>query len=336
MLRNVRSETGANRTDELNLSIVIVSWNAKRHLLSCLDSLQKGLAGLEYEIIVVDNNSADGSVPAVRSSYPAVRLHCNHDNLGFAAANNIGIGLSTGRYVCLVNSDVVVLAGCFDALLECMARCTSAGLVGPKLYNADRTLQRSYGRFPTFGSALLEACFLYPLTGFGTLLKTRQVDFIAGSFMLIRREVLEVGGLFDETFFFYSEDVDFCRRLTRSGWSIYYIPKAQAVHYGGASTSNAPTSFYVQQVLARLQYWWKHHDQRAFRPYVLVLMFHQAIRIIVNSVMSAVLPTHRESTAARANRSTAALLFLSSVFVLGHRTISSGVRGLKEAADEQR
>ena len=124
-----------------DVSIIIVSWNAKQHLLNCLNSLENTAKGYSQEIFIVDNASSDGSPDAVARQFPQVKLVKNKENLGFARANNIGIHQSSGRYICLVNSDVVVLNGCIENLISFMDNHPTAGMVGPRILNQDRTLQ---------------------------------------------------------------------------------------------------------------------------------------------------------------------------------------------------
>jgi GT2 family glycosyltransferase len=305
------------RVPQVDLSVIIVNWNAKRYLLGCLEALSTDLATIRHEIIVVDNASTDGSIGVIQDLYPSVRLHCNTSNLGFATANNIGMRLSRGTFVGLVNSDVVVRPGCFPALLRYLERNPAVGLVGPRVLNGDYTLQRSCGRFPTLGRALLEALFLDRIVNYPFTESVRTVDYLAGSFMLFRRVALESAGLFDEAFYFYSEDVDLCRRFAREGSPIRLLPDAKVVHFGGASSACSPLRFYVQQVRARLQYWSKHECGETFRWYVLVLMLHQAIRACANAFLVGIGGRPDGVARGKMRRSIAAWQFLTAVLCSG-------------------
>jgi GT2 family glycosyltransferase len=273
----------------VDLSIIIVSWNARDHLLKCLQSLQRYLPGRSVEILVVDNASTDGSQEAVRRDYPAVKLTCNEENYGFAKANNIGIAHSAGTYVCLVNSDVELIEDCFTKLIGYLELQQTVGLVGPQILDSRRAIQRSAMGFPTLWNTLCRALALDRLFPgsrmFGGLLMTywshdtlREVDVINGCFWVVRREALARVGLLDERFFIYAEDTDWCRRFRDDGWKVVYLPYAQAVHYGGGSSVNAPSRFYLEMQRANLQYWRKYHNLPQTYLYLGIALLHHSVR----------------------------------------------------------
>ena len=287
------------------ISIIIVSWNAKGYLLKCLSSLryQKN----PTEIIVVDNASADGSPEAVARDYPQVQLIRNRENLGFSRANNIGIKAAQGNYLAFVNSDVVVLPNCMEVLIDFLAAHRDVGMVGPKILGKDARLQPSCRSFPTLKTEFCRA------TALDRLLparwdhsKVEPVDVLQGSFMVVKRKALEDVGLWDERFFVYGEDLDFCRRFWKSGWKIAFIPRARAIHYGGASSSNAPVRFYIEKQRAELQYWRKHRSPRAVRGYLLLSALHETLRAL-GYALPALL---KESARYKMRRSVACLRWL--------------------------
>jgi GT2 family glycosyltransferase len=275
------------------ISIIIVSWNAKDYLLQCLASLNTlnptGPQG-QPEIIVVDNASADGSAEAVAAYYPKVRLIRNPENVGFSRANNIGIKASRGDYLAFVNSDVEVLPGCIDALVDFFETDPRVGMVGPKLVGKDRRLQRSARGFPTLWNQFCRALALdklvpskifsgYAMTYWGHR-TCETVDILQGSFMLVKRAALEEVGFWDEEFFIYGEDVDLCRRFRKGGWKVVFVPWARAIHYGGASSANAPVRFYIEKQRADLQYWRKHEPSLAVGGYFLIAALHETLRAL--------------------------------------------------------
>lgn len=273
------------------LSVIIVSWNAKDYLVTCLHSLIQELIGVDAEIIVVDNYSSDGSSDIVEKIFPAVKLIRNDQNLGFAKANNIGIKASSGDYVCLINSDIVVNKNCIRRLLEYMDSNANVGVVGPRTLNADGTLQRSCFTLPTVWNSTCRAFALDTLFPqkriFGSRLMTywsydeiRTVEALNGCFLLVRREALNKVGLLDENFFIYGEDMDWCKRFGDSGWGVIFNPWAEAVHYGGASSSNSPIRFYLEMHKADLQYWRKHKGLRGEVTYFFILLLHHTLRIV--------------------------------------------------------
>jgi GT2 family glycosyltransferase len=241
------------------------------------------------EIIVVDNGSEDGSQEAVRKAFPEVKLIENEANLGFARANNIGIRQSNGRYVCLVNSDVKILDGCIDTLCGYMDQNPSAGIVGPKIFWPDMTLQDSCRQFPSLWTSLCTALKLdrlFPRSAFfaGEHMfyfahdELRRVDFLAGCFLAIRRVALDQVGLFDEQFFIYAEEMDLCKRFWNAGWGIIFDPGAGAIHYHGASSSREPLRFSIEQQNAVLKYWRKHHSRPDRMAFVVILLFQHLLR----------------------------------------------------------
>jgi GT2 family glycosyltransferase len=256
----------------MDISIIIVSWNARRFLEQCLTSLLHAPMKYTAEIIVVDNDSADGSPDLVATRFPEVKLIRNSHNLGFAKANNIGIRESKGRYVGLINSDVKILGDCLDALIDFMDEHQEVGNVGPRILNGDLSLQCSCRRFPTLWNTFCEATGLARVFASSRFLSGQQmssfshdrfkeVDVLVGCFWLMRREALDTVGLLDEDFFIYSEDVDWCTRAWKTGWHIAFAPVGQAVHYREGSSANDPARFAVAQQRAVLHYWSKHRGR---------------------------------------------------------------------------
>lgn len=272
-----------------DISILIVSWNAKDYLKQCLLSIRDHQHQLQVETVVADNDSHDGSPEMVQSHFPEVRLVQTGDNLGFARGNNAGLEHCRGRYVFLVNSDVVLLPGCLDALTGYLDAHPQIGIAGPCIRNADHSLQVSASRFPTLASSLGWALFLdkLPLTRAfvpgpfmrpGELADTREVDILSGCFWAVRREALdEVGGL-DAGFFMYGEDRDWCRRFAEAGWQVVYYTGAEAIHFGGASSANAPARFFVEMKKSDLQLFEKHYGRGARNLLAGVFFLHCAIR----------------------------------------------------------
>ena len=253
----------------LDISVIIASWNARQFLEECLKSLVEAPMKHNMEIIVVDNASTDGSPEMVATRFPQVKLIRNKDNLGFAKANNVGIRESKGRYVSLINSDVKILGDCLGALADFMDEHQDVGNVGPRILNADMTLQSSCRRFPTLWNSFCEASGLArPLRASKFFSgqhmsyfphdRVLDVDVLVGCFWVMRREALDAVGLLDEAFFIYSEDVDWCTRCWRTGWRIVFAPVGQAIHYCAGSSTNDPLRFAVEQQRAVLHYWSKY------------------------------------------------------------------------------
>jgi GT2 family glycosyltransferase len=258
------------RASGVEISVVIVNWNAKRFLLECLTSLRDAPAARTVEVIVVDNNSTDGSLEMVEAEFSNVKLIKSSENLGFAKANNVGIRESGGRYVSLINSDAKVLGNCLDVLADYMDQHPDIGNVGPKVLNGDMTLQGTCRRFPTLWNNFCEASGISKVFKKSAVFtdehmndfphdRELDVDVLVGCFWLVRKEAFEEVGLLDETFFIYAEDVDWCKRCWDAGWRVTFFPGAEAIHYRGGSSSNDPGRFSTEQYKAVLQYWKKHH-----------------------------------------------------------------------------
>ena len=289
----------------VDVSVIIVNWNARDYLLKCLKSLGDSTKKCNIEIIVVDNNSSDGSVEAVRNNIKEVKLIVNNENLGFAKANNIGIEQSKGRYVCLVNSDIKVLDGCIDLMCDFMDDNAKTGLLGPKTLNSDMSLRKNCQRFPTLWSLFCRSLFLHKAftkskifsSGIMTEFAHDSVvdcEVLPGCFLMARREALKEVGLLDESLFIYAEDKDWCKRFWDTGWKVSFLPKAKAIHYAGVSSSNAPARFIVEKLKADFFYWKKHHSKPSQILFLIIMSVHHLVRILGWSITYVVKPTIRQ------------------------------------------
>jgi GT2 family glycosyltransferase len=255
----------------MDVSIIVVNWNTKSLLRDCLASVYEQSRGVDFEIIVVDNASTDGSKEMIRNDFPKVVLIENNKNSGFAAANNQGINVAKGRYVLLLNSDTIVLDDCIANIVSFADTQPRAGVVGCRVLNSDRTLQPTCFMFPSVLNLFLSSSYLYKLFPknrfFGRERMTwwnandvREVDIIKGCFMLIRREAIEQVGRMDENFFMYAEETDWCYRFRKSGWKVMFAPVGEIIHYGGQSTTQIPVAMIVQLRLSILKFIKKHYS----------------------------------------------------------------------------
>lgn len=276
--------------DKLDISVIIVNWNAKHYLLDCLKSLSNGGTTKSLEIIVVDNASTDGSPEEVKKIYPEVKLIRNETNRGFAAANNIGIEESKGRYVCLINSDIKVLGNCLDLLCDYMDEHRPIGVLGPKILNPDMTLQSSCRSFPSLWNNFCIATGLSRIFGGSRLFSgehmlffkhdvVRRINVLVGCFLMVRREALNQVGLLDERFYIYVEDIDWCRRFWKAGWEVAFFPNARTIHYRGVSSSNEPIKFAVEQDHAILQYWKKYYRLPTQIAILVIIALNHILRV---------------------------------------------------------
>jgi GT2 family glycosyltransferase len=276
----------------VDLSIIIVSWNVRDLLRACLESLRPAWERTRAEVIVVDNASTDGTAALVCEAYPAVRLIANQANRGFGAANNQGMAAAGGRYLLLLNPDTVVLPGALEQLVAFLDGHPRVGLVAPRLLNPDGSLQRNAFRFPGLCQVALDLFPLHPrLTESALNGRYRRelhatgpfaIDHPLGAAMMVRREVWEETGGFDEDYFMYAEEVDWCWRIRQAGWMIWQVPAAEIVHYGGQSTGQVPDVMFIELWRARYRFFRRHHGplyQAAVRGLVRLGMMWRAFRV---------------------------------------------------------
>ena len=310
--------SGRERTD---VSVIVVNWNTRELLRECLRSVWETTHEITFEVLVVDNGSCDGSAEMVKAEFPLVELIQAGSNLGFARATNVGIGRSRGRYICLVNSDVVVRDGCIDKMYSYIKEHRSIGLLAPRILNADLTLQPSCRGALSPWNTLCRSLALdtiFPRSKlFGGLLMNywphdtiRTVDAILGCFWMVRREALNAVGVLDERFFMYAEDVDWCQRCRVAGWEVVYFPDTEVVHYGGASSSSAPVSFYIEANRSSVIYWKKHHGMAGVIWIHLVILLGEIIRIVRGSLLFLLRPADRKMVKDKIKRSVGCVLWL--------------------------
>jgi GT2 family glycosyltransferase len=272
----------------MDFSVIIVNWNTKDLLCQCLDSLTQTLKKIDTEIFVVDNGSTDGSVAAVREKFPGVRLIENTVNMGFARANNQAIYQSSGEYLLFLNPDTRVKDEAIPTMLSFMSCHAKAGLVGAQLLNADGSKQNSIANFPSLATELLNKSLLrrfFPEKFPG---KEREypgpieVDSVIGACMLVRRETVEQVGLFDEGYFLFLEETDWCYRMKKAGWKIYHIPRAEILHFQGKSAGAEKGKARLEYYRSRYHYFRKNRG--SFQSSVLSIGL--IIRLLVELVFA--------------------------------------------------
>ena len=261
----------------MTLSIVIVNWNTRDYLLGALDSIYRNPPSLEFETIVMDNDSADGSAGAVRDDYPHVRLIANEENAGYARGNNQGIHISQGEFVLLLNPDVVLPHGGLEKAVHVLRGRQDVGALGVRLVNPDGSVQRSVRGFPNPLSVLFEAVGLSRLFTRSRLFSAYRMDWFTydreaevdqpmGTFLLIRRQALEEVGSLDERFPIFFNEVDWCFRAKRAGWRILFTPEVEVVHYGGGSTRQVSAQMAWESRNGLLAFYRKHYRSPLFAP----------------------------------------------------------------------
>jgi len=274
----------------MDLTISIVNLNTKYLLEQCLNSIYDNVSEIGFEVFIVDNGSNDGSVQMVKEKFPWVKLIENISNVGFARANNQVINKSKSRYILLINSDTILLPGTLATMVGFMDSHPAAGIVGCKLVYGDGTLQRSARRFPTIFDDISESFYLdrfFPRSrifsrhnlGFWEYDEIREVDWVSGACLMVRKEAIQDIGLLDERFFMYSEEMDWCFRMRKCGWKVYYKPNAQVVHFEGVSSLHKPEWMYI--MLHRSQYLFrrKHYGRLSGVLFLIIALLGNVFKL---------------------------------------------------------
>lgn len=285
-------------TKTLDTSIVIVTYNSARYIDACLASLPAACAHLRYETIVVDNASTDNTTALVRKQHPSVRIIDSGANLGFSKANNLGLAASTGTNVVILNPDTVADPSSITNLVEFLRAHPDVGIVAPQLLNPDRTDQGTARAFPTPAAALLgrrsPLTRIWPNNPWSRRYligrdhrggEAFAVDWVSGACFMIRRDLARATGGFDEGFFMYWEDADWCRRVKGTGARVMCEPRATVVHDEGAQRQPTPRQVRTFHASA-YRYYAKHHLTGAklpLRPLVWALLMARSLAVIANS-----------------------------------------------------
>lgn len=312
-----------NRINNMKLSVIIVSWNVREDLIRCLESLYKYPAS-DFEVIVVDNASTEGTVEAVKSEFPEVILIANSHNRGFAAAINQGIDNSQAEYILLLNPDTVVYQNSLNGLIRFMDKNKNVGVCGPQLLNGDGTIQLSARRFPTFRGALYRHTAFRYLRIFRNEYKKwlmkdfdhriqKDVDQVMGAALMTRRSVVEQVGRMDESFFMYYEEVDLCYRIKQAGWRIVYVPEAEITHLGGRSAGQIPAAKRIMAMTSLLKFFRKHRGR--FASAIFVCVFKPAI--VINALV---------------NIATGAIRYIFAVLISDPNSCKKSARRIKSSA----
>lgn len=234
---------------ELGLSIVIVNWNTRDLLRECLEQIPPAAAGLVYEVIVVDNGSQDGSVAMLREEFPQVLVTENAENVGFPKAVNQGMSQCRGRYIALINSDIMTSPGSLARMVDHLEKHPQTAAAAPQLIGRQGHMQYSGGYAPSPRTGLLQLVELQALAGgrsHGLFVRARDsqkpqsVDWLCAACMVLRRRAVDEAGMLDDSHFMYAEDLEYGIRLRRGGWQLHLLPWVRVVHYGGASGEGAP------------------------------------------------------------------------------------------------
>ena len=263
----------------VDLSIVIVAWNVRELVLDCLASIREAKLGVSYEVILVDNGSADFTVETVSRQFPETRILALPKNIGFGAGNNRGLEVMRGRHAVLLNSDTIVLPGGLEACVRYLDEHPRVGAVGPQLLNPDRTKQNCIHNSPNLVSEVVGQSLLRRL--FPRRYPSKLVDYdgpveveaVLGACLFARREVIEQVGMIDEGYFFFLEETDWCHRIRAAGWRIAHLPDAYVIHlYGESTKKKTPLRTRIEYYRSRYLFFQKNRSAAAYRVLRAIVM----------------------------------------------------------------
>jgi len=279
------------------LSIITISYNTRQILLSCLDSIIKFTKGIDYEIIVVDNGSKDGSVDALKKyskANPRVRLIDANENLGFGKGNNLGVKNSQGDFLLFLNSDTIIFDNVISNSLKKLKSHKKVGAFSCKLLNTDKTFQASGGHFPNLGNLFAWQFFVDDLPVIGNLIPSfhpqksaydnnQKLDWVTGAYMMVSKKAFEKAGGFDETIFMYTEEMELCYRLSDLGYKTLYDPEDAIIHLGGASGGSFLA---LTSEIKNMIYFWSKHKLHWQLPLVKFAFFiGSLLRLVIFGII---------------------------------------------------
>jgi hypothetical protein len=272
MLNTTRRSDINSKIDVIDVSCCIVNWNTLNLTLQLIESIYNTVKKLSIEIFVVDNASTDGSVKYIENRFPIVNIIKNTKNVGYGAALNQALQLSRGKYKLILNSDIIFLENALDNMVVFLENNQDAGAVGPICLDQEGNVVFSYGRFPKPGLMILERIlgsltprFIKPLPLEGkpetNMGEKMEVDNIKGACMLVKSEVCDEVGLFDESFFAYFEESDWCFRMKNQGFKRYLISNARVIHFADSSFGQIPREAKSYFENSRNKYLRKHYGK---------------------------------------------------------------------------
>lgn len=269
----------------MDLSIIIVSWNTKKLLKDCLESVYENTKKHSFEIFVVDNNSPDLSAEMVREEFPEVNLIANKENLGFAPANNQALKLAKGDNIMLLNPDTVVIDSAIDKMLDYLS-LNECDLLTCKLLNTDGSLQKSVNNFYSFWETLLENRFFAGLSQKFNFKKgyfkstwdhnsTIEIDWARGAVLMFKKAVMDKIGILDERYYIYGEEIDFYYRARKSGFKAVFVHNINIIHHGKSSSKQKRTQMFIQNYKSLYLFLKKNYGMTSYyfyRARVLIFM----------------------------------------------------------------
>lgn len=274
----------------MEVSVIIVSYNVKEFLFQCITSLLKFSEAGRLEIIVVDNNSEDGSVEMVRTHFPKARLIVNSSNAGFPVANNQALKIATGEFIYLLNPDTESIMDSIAVLKRYLELHADVDLVAPQLLNSDRSIQHSISRFPKIRYLIAEMFYFDRFNKRKYYLEKDpdeqiEIDAAFGAALFFRKTLLNKIGMLNEKLF-WIEDIDYCYRIKQAGGKILYLPEAKLVHHSGQSAKKNYTVSVSNQVINKIKFYKVHHNSGELLIVYLLSITNALMRLVVFTLLS--------------------------------------------------
>lgn len=280
----------------MDVSFIIVNWKTKDLVSQAIKSIKKYAVEFKWEIIVVDNNSQDGSVEHFKKAFPEVILIEKRENLGFGRANNAGIKVAKGDYIFFFNSDAYLIDNSLKKLINRARQIPGLGAIAPLILNEDRSIQQSSGYFPSLAKVFLWMTFIDDLP-YGQYLKPYHIDhdsfyqkehqlgWLTGAAILTPKNVIKKIGGFDPEIFMYGEDIDLCYRITKAGYKILIFPKSKIVHIGQGSSQRAPKNAIVGEYKEIIYLYKKFMPSSSLQILKFLLKMGALLRIFAFSIL---------------------------------------------------
>lgn len=264
------------------VSVILVYFNDRLHLASCLESVEAAGRDVALEAILVDNDSTDGGLEDA-AAFPSVRIIRNGDNPGFGAANNRGVRESRGEFLLFLNTDAVLQPGAAAALLEAVRADERTAAAGPLLFSGGGKVQVSFGGRVDFVGQLVQKFIKNPLTARALRRRPRgaEAGWLSAACLFCRRGAFEAAGGFDESFFLYFEDIDLCFRFRKAGGRLRFVPEARVFHAGGATTGRRPRESRLEYRKSQMLFYRKHASPASLRLLRLSLRIHLGLQRIL-------------------------------------------------------
>jgi len=295
---------------KVKLSVVIVNWNVTDLLLNCIESIYKNNQSLPIEIIVIDNASSDKSFMIIKDLYPEINLIQNNHNMGFAYANNIGLGKCTGEYILLLNPDTLIIKNALQQMVDYLDSNPTVGMVGPMLLSSEKSPPAEVAARRTrtlVNGLLLDVIYIknFPIIGEYIskrlrypydLCKVSEVEAISGAAMMFRSSLLSSIGTLNDNFFMTAEDVEWCDRVRKSGSKIVYLPEAKILHFGSSCTPINPVEIWINSQMSIVRYYGYKYGLLGKIIYRMIIMFIAIPKIMIGSIYFRIKGNRKRST----------------------------------------